>query len=54
MDIRGQLPPFHIVFDVQEILEADAPWFARGCFEHEPTKFGMERRDGFAIITWDI
>lgn len=41
---RRIVPPLHVGLHGQEIFEADAPRLSRCCFEHEPSKFGMESR----------
>ena len=38
------LPPLHVGLDVEQILEANTPWFPRGGFQHEAAKLGMKDR----------
>ncbi len=42
------LPPLHVWFNVQQVLEANAPWLPWGRFKHEPSELGME--DGRRVV----
>lgn len=46
-------PPFHVWFDIKQVLETDAPRLTRGCLQHEPPEFGMENW-GWVIMAPDL
>jgi hypothetical protein len=43
------LPPFHVWFDIQQVLEPDPPRLTRGGLQHEPAEFGMENWRGIGM-----
>jgi hypothetical protein len=45
------VPELHVWFNIEEVLEANAPWFTRSSLEHEASKLGME--DGSAFSSPD-
>lgn len=42
-------PPLHILLDIEEILELDAPGLTWSRLEHEATKLGVEHRSSLAL-----
>lgn len=38
------IPPFHVGFNIEEILKPDTPWLAWSRFKHESTELRMEGR----------
>lgn len=40
--VFSNAPPLHVRLYVQKVLEANAPWFPRGCFEHKASKLRVK------------
>jgi hypothetical protein len=49
-----QLPPLHVVLNIQKVLEADAPWLSRRSLKHKPSKLGVKDRRRVVVTPLEV